>query len=167
VGAAGVVAVLVLLMVRKSGLRALHFATLIPVILGLAFLLRFAAPVLDHTLSARPVNTELDTRLRQHGAAPLPLAIFDVKKQRDLAYGLNFYRSRPVTYYESDGPRDLPHGVLPEEHVVITKMGNGDAVRAVVGQRMVKSLGGFRPQNLEFFLVSARSTTSLGTTGSR
>jgi 4-amino-4-deoxy-L-arabinose transferase-like glycosyltransferase len=154
VGTVGVVAVLVLLMVRKSGVRALHFATLVPVVLALGFLLRFVAPILDQTLSARPVNAELDIRFRQQGVAPLPLAIFDVKKQRDLAYGLNFYRSRPVTYYESDGPRDLPHGVPLEAHVVITKMGNGEAVQAVVGPRTVKSLGGFRPQNLEFFLVA-------------
>lgn len=152
-GTVGVVAVLVLLMVRKSGLRSLHFATLIPMVLAAGFLLRWAAPVLDQTLSARAVNAVLDAQLLQRGIAPLPLAIFDVKKQRDLAYGLNFYRSRPVTYYESDGPRDLSHGVPSEEHVVITKMGNGDAVQAVVGRRTVKSLGGFSPQHLEFFLV--------------
>jgi hypothetical protein len=164
-GTVGVVAVLVLLMVRKSGLRALHFATLVPLVLALGFLLRFAAPVLDQTLSARSVNAELDARFRQHGTGSLPLAIFDVKKQRDLAYGLNFYRSRPVTYYESDGPRDLPHGVPPEAHVVITKMGNGDAVQAVVGPRAVKSLGGFRPQNLEFFLVADAKTAQSGDPG--
>jgi hypothetical protein len=144
----------VLVMVRKSGLRALHFATLIPVVLGLAFLLRSAAPALDQTLSARAVNAALDDRLRQHGVAPAPLALFDIKKQRDLAYGLNFYRNRAVTYYESDGPRDLPHGIPAEEHVVISKMGNLDAVQAVVGRRAVKSLGGFSPQHLEFFLVA-------------
>ena len=165
-GTLGVVAVLVLLMVRKSGLRALHFATLIPVVLALAFLLRLAGPVLDQTLSARAVNADLDSRFHKLGASSLPLAIFDVKKQRDLAYGLNFYRSRPVTYYESDGPRDIPHGVPPEAHVVITKMGNGDAVQAVVGSRTVKSLGGFRPQNLEFFLVADAMPTEAKPAGS-
>src|SRR5215813_1215236 len=150
----GVVAALVLIIVRRQGLRSLHFATLIPVVMVLAFLLRWAAPVLDQTLSARAVNAELDAQVRKHGVAPPALAIFDVKKQRDLAYGLNFYRNRPVTYYESDGPRDLPHGVPAETHVVITKSGNGDAVRAVVGPRPVMSLGGFPPQHLEFFLVA-------------
>jgi 4-amino-4-deoxy-L-arabinose transferase-like glycosyltransferase len=150
----GVVAALVLIIVRKQGLRSLRFATLIPMVMVLAFLLRWAAPVLDETLSARAVNAELDAQLRRHGVAPRPLALFDVKKQRELAYGLNFYRNQPVTYYESEGPRDLPHGVPPEEHVVITKMGNGDAVQAVVGRRAVRTLGGFSPQHLEFFLVA-------------
>jgi hypothetical protein len=149
------VAALVLIIVRKQGLRSLHFATLIPVVMVLAFLLRPAARVLDQTLSARAVNAALDAQLRQHGVASSPLALFDVKKQRELAYGLNFYRSRPVTYYESDGPRDLPHGIPAEEHILITKMGNGDAVQAVVGRRAVTSLGAFGPQHLEFFLVAA------------
>jgi 4-amino-4-deoxy-L-arabinose transferase-like glycosyltransferase len=154
-GTAGVVAALVLIIVRKQGLRSLHFATLIPVVMVLAFLLRWAAPVLDQTLSARAVNAALDAQLRQNGLTPAPLALFDVRKQRELAYGLNFYRSRPVTYYETDGPRDLPHGIPTEEHILITKMGNGDAVQAVVGRRAVRSLGGFGPQHLEFFLVAA------------
>lgn len=154
-GTAGIVAALVLIIVRKQGLRSLHFATLIPVIMALAFLLRVAAPVLDQTLSARAVNAALDAQLRQHGVGPASLALFDVKKQRELAYGLNFYRSQPVTYYEPDGPRDLPHGIPAEEHIVVTKMGNGDAVQAVVGRRAVKSLGVFGPQHLEFFLVAA------------
>jgi 4-amino-4-deoxy-L-arabinose transferase-like glycosyltransferase len=153
----GVVAALVLIIVRKQGLRSLHFATLVPVVMVLAFLLRWAAPVLDQTLSARAVSAALDAQLRQRSITPPALAIFQAPKQRDLAYGLNFYGNRPVTYYESDegnGPRDLPHGVPSETHVVITKVGNGDAVRAVVGPRPVVALGGFPPRHLEFFLVA-------------
>ncbi|HKF20588.1 MAG TPA: glycosyltransferase family 39 protein [Candidatus Angelobacter sp.] len=155
-GTVGIVMILVLIIVRKQGLRSLHFATLIPVIMALAFVLRPAARVLDQTLSARAVNAAVDAQLRQRSITPPSLAIFQAPKQRDLAYGLNFYGNRPVTYYESDegnGPRDLPHGVPSETHVVITKVGNGDAVRAVVGPRPVTALGGFPAQHLEFFLV--------------
>lgn len=163
----GVIAVVVLLAVRRGGLRALYFATLVPVSLALAFLLRMAAippsqvatggephPVsgliLDLTQSARPV----DLQLRSLGIkGDMPVALFNVR--RDLAYGLNFYRNQPITYYDPEPPRDLIHKIPDEEHVVICKAGSADAVRAVVSPRQVKALGGFPLQHLEFFLVSS------------
>lgn len=144
----GVIAVLVLVMVRRSGLRLLRFATLVPVVLAVAFLLRPAAAVVDNVLSARTVNL----RLKQLGLKDAPVAVFNVR--RDLAYGLNFYRSQPVTYYEREGPRDLPSGIPSQEHVVIAREGSGQAVQAVAGPRQVTRLGDFPPQHLEFFLVS-------------
>jgi 4-amino-4-deoxy-L-arabinose transferase-like glycosyltransferase len=142
-----VTAGIVMVMVRREGVRILHFATMVPVILALAFLLRPAAPVINQLVSARAV----DARMRELKVPDVPLAVFNVK--RDVAYGLNFYRNRPVTYYV-EGPPDLPVGVPSQEHVVITREGNGDAVQAAVGARQVKALGGFSPQHLEFFLVS-------------
>jgi 4-amino-4-deoxy-L-arabinose transferase-like glycosyltransferase len=156
----GIVAALVLVVVRRGGLRTLHFATLVPVILAMVFLLRFAAIperdaypihglILDITQSARPVNLEL----RRLGVRDeTPVAVFNVR--RDVSYGLNFYRNQPVSYYEPDGPRDLPSGIPEGEHVVIAKAGNGAAVEAVVGSRRVTRLGDFPPQHLEFFMVS-------------
>ena len=163
---AGVIAVMVLLTVRRGGLRALYFATLVPVSLALAFLLRMAAIppgkisavgephpisglILDLTQSARPVDQELRRLGVNEGT---PVAVFTVR--RDLAYGLNFYRNRPISYYEGEGPRDMPHGIPAEQHVVVTKAGNGDAVQAAVSPRAVKRLGAFPPRDLEFFLVS-------------
>jgi 4-amino-4-deoxy-L-arabinose transferase-like glycosyltransferase len=154
----GAVAIGVLAAVRKRGVPVLHFATLVPVILALAFLLRFASLpetagyparlIVDITQSARPI----DLQLRRLGYADTPVAVFNVR--RDIAYGLNFYRDRAVSYYEQGGPRDLPYGIPAGEHVVVTKAGNGDAVQAAVGRRQVTLLGGFPPQHLEFFLVS-------------
>jgi 4-amino-4-deoxy-L-arabinose transferase-like glycosyltransferase len=155
----GVVAIGVLMVVRKRGLPVLHFATLVPVIVALVFLLRFAAipenanyPVhgliIDLTRSTRSV----DGQLRRLGYPETPVAVFNVR--RDVAYGLNFYRNHPVSYYEQGGPRDLPYGIPATEHVVVTRSGNGDAVQAAVGDRKVTSLGLFPPQQLEFFLVS-------------
>jgi 4-amino-4-deoxy-L-arabinose transferase-like glycosyltransferase len=163
----GIIAVVVLLAVRRGGLRALHFATLVPVSLALAFLLRMAAippsqvvadggshPVsgliLDVTKSARPVNLQLRSLGVKDGT---PVALLDLG--RDLAYGLNFYRNQAITYYDPEPPRDLFHKIPDEEHVVICKAGSGDAVRAVVSPRQVKALGSFPPQHLEFFLVSS------------
>src|SRR5215475_4767955 len=120
---AGVIAVMVLLTVRRGGLRALYFVTLVPVSLALAFLLRMAAIppgnvsaaggpppisglILDLTQSARPVDQELRRLGVKDGT---PVAVFQVK--RDLAYGLDFYRNQPISYYENEGPLDMPHGI--------------------------------------------------------
>lgn len=144
----GIIAIGVVLAVRRGGSRLLRLATLLPVVLALGFLLRPAAGVIDNALSARMV----DLQLRRLGVTDdTPVAVFNVK--RDIAYGLNFYRNQPITYY-SEGPYDLPHGVPAQEHLVIAREGNAAAVQAAVAPRQVSRLGDFPPQHLEFFLVS-------------
>ena len=139
---AGLIAVTVLLLVRWRGLQVLHFATLLPLVLGMTFVLHPAvSPLLDQKLSARPV----DARLRSLGVAGEPLVVLEVK--RDVEYGLNFYRNQRPLHYDKDG-------IPAEPHVVVTKQGNGDAVRALVGDRQVTSLGVFAPQQLEFFAIA-------------
>jgi 4-amino-4-deoxy-L-arabinose transferase-like glycosyltransferase len=156
----GVIAILVLVVVRRGGLQTLHFATLVPLVLGLVFLLRFAAIpandaypihglIVDITQSARPIDFEL----RRLGVKEdTPLAVFNVR--RNVAYGLNFYRNQPVTNYYGEATRDLPSGIPQQEHVVIAAQGSAGAVQALVGSRQVTRLGDFPPQHLEFFLVS-------------
>jgi 4-amino-4-deoxy-L-arabinose transferase-like glycosyltransferase len=139
--ATGAIAILVLVIVRRGGLRVLHFATLVPMVLAAGFLLRPAASTIDQSLSARPVAE----RMTELGVPPAPLAVFNVK--RDVEYGLNFYRNQPVTRYERDG---VPGGV----HVVVAPEGSAGAVQALAGPRQVTDLGNFPPQHLEFFLVS-------------
>ncbi|HEY2392950.1 MAG TPA: glycosyltransferase family 39 protein [Candidatus Angelobacter sp.] len=149
------IAVMVLLMVRREGVRVLHFVTLFPVILSVAFLLRLAAPTIDRTLSARAVQA----RLVELGQGNGTVAVFHVK--RDVAYGLNFYRNQPIAYYGLDGPIDMPPKVprgteVPlGQHVVIGRQGSYPEIKKQVGSRTVVSLGDFPPQHLEFFLVSA------------
>jgi 4-amino-4-deoxy-L-arabinose transferase-like glycosyltransferase len=143
------IAVMVLLMVRREGLRILHFATLVPMVLAMAFLLRPAASTIDRMQSARPINQ----RLMELGAADDPIAVFNVNRR--IAYGLNFYRNQAVSHYEHEGPLDLPSGIPLARHVVVTKEGSLGAVQAAVGNRQVSIIGTFAPQHLEFFLVSA------------
>ena len=144
-----VIAVMVLLMVRREGVRVLHFVTLVPTVLAVAFLLRPAASTIDRTQSARPIHQQLV----ELGAADGPVAVFNVKRQ--VAYGLTFYRNQPISHYEQEGPVDLPSGIPSARHVVVAKEGSMGAVQAVVGNRQVTPLGAFPPQHLEFFLVSA------------
>ncbi|HEX3586607.1 MAG TPA: glycosyltransferase family 39 protein, partial [Candidatus Angelobacter sp.] len=145
-----VIAVMVLLMVRREGIRVLHFVTLVPTILAVAFLLRPAAATIDRTQSARPINQ----RLTELGVtASEPVATFNVKRQ--VAYGLDFYRNQPISHYEHEGPLDMPTGIPSAMHVVVAKEGSMGAVQAVVGNRQVVSIGTFPLQRLEFFQVSA------------
>jgi len=139
--AAAAIGLTVLLLVRRGGVRVLHFATLLPVVLCLGFLLRPAARVIDEANSARSV----DARLNQLKAPAGPIAVFNVK--REVEYGLNFYRNAPVSRYERDG---VPNGT----HVVVAREGSERAVQALAGPRTVLELGLFPPQHLEFFVVS-------------
>ena len=145
-----VIAVMVLLMVRREGVRVLHFVTLVPTILAVAFLLRPAAATIDRTQSARPINQKLE---ELGVAATEPVATFNVKRQ--VAYGLDFYRNAPISHYEHEGPLDLPSGIPSAMHVVVAKEGSLGAVQAVVGNRQVLPIGTFPLQHLEFFQVSA------------
>jgi len=152
-GVSGVIAIAVLLMIRKRGRQWLYLATLLPVVLAMAFLLKTASPILDAALSARLLSQGIDQQLGQRGLAQhAPVAVFNVR--REVAYGLNFYRNQPVGYYEGEGPPDLPSGIPQGEHVVVAPEGSRTAVEAVVAPRQVLRLGGFPPQHLEFFLVS-------------
>ncbi len=164
----GVIAALVVLMVRREGVRVLHFVTLVPTVLGLAFLLRPAAPVIDQVNSARSVQT----KLQQLGYGEGTLAVFHVR--RDVAYGLNFYRNQGVVYYEDDGPADMPHGKYQDEqlieprdrHMLVVqyheraadklkqeKMQVLNKLGKMLSPRIIASVGEFPPQRLEFFLI--------------
>jgi 4-amino-4-deoxy-L-arabinose transferase-like glycosyltransferase len=156
----GVIALMVLLMVRREGLRVLHFVTLVPAILAVAFLLRPAAPVIDRAASARSVQA----RLKELGYGEGPLAVFHVR--RDVAYGLNFYRNQGVVYYEADAPADMPHEKPSGKHILViqyhekaaAKMEQEkkqvlDQVGGMISPRIIASIGEFPPQRLEFFLV--------------
>src|SRR6478735_4099021 len=134
----GVIAFMVLVMVRREGIRVLHFVTLVPTILAVAFLLRPAAATIDRTQSARPINQSL---AGLGVTATEPVATFNVKRQ--VAYGLDFYRNAPISHYEQEGPLDMPSGVPSAMHVVVAKVGSLGAVQAVVGNRQVLPIGTF------------------------
>lgn len=143
--AAGAMATMVLLLVKRGGARMLYLATLVPVMVAAGFLLRPAAPVIDDVNSARAVNAAL-TEL---GARSGPVSVFNVK--REVEYGLNFYRNQPISRYERDG-------VPPEAHILLAREGSGEAVQAVTGQRQITKLWNFAPQHLDIFLVSKKET---------
>jgi 4-amino-4-deoxy-L-arabinose transferase-like glycosyltransferase len=148
-GVAAVVVALIVLFILRRGLRTLYFATLLPIVLALGFLLKPAAHVLDQVNSARAV----DARLTELHVPNIPIAVFYGK--RDVQFGLNFYRNAEVTRYEQDGGNGQVVIVAPpEEHLLIARDGELGAIQAILGQRQVKQIGRFTPQHLEFYLVS-------------
>jgi 4-amino-4-deoxy-L-arabinose transferase-like glycosyltransferase len=128
----------------KLGIRLLYFVTLVPVLFAVAALIRIGAPVADRQLSVRPVAKQLsaiETR-------PLPVAVLGV--DREIEYGLAYYRNQIVSRYEL-------HQVPVEEHLLVAPEGTASAVAKFVGSRRVVYLGNFAPQKLDLFWVKASS----------
>ena len=74
-------------------------ATLVPVILALAFVIKVAAPLVDETQSARPLAEQL-------AAYPkAPIAVLDL--HRGIEYGLGFYRNQQMEPYRPGAGRRL------------------------------------------------------------
>ncbi len=151
---AGVVAAAIFigmaLTLRLGGVRLLRFVTLVPVVLGLAFVIRVDAPTLDMVYSARPIARELE----RISPISLPVAVFQAK--REVEYGLNFYRNQPISRYE--------RGEIPTaSHLLVAPEGRQGQIQAMVPDRRVSRIGDFglpRELNpsavhLEFYWVSA------------
>ncbi|HXZ26377.1 MAG TPA: glycosyltransferase family 39 protein [Terriglobales bacterium] len=130
----------IFLTIRRRGLAVLRFVTLVPVIVGVAFLLRVAAPRLDAALSSRPLAGQLATL----DAGKSPVAVF--RASRNVEYGLAFYRNHEVYRYERD---EIP----AEGHIVVAPEGSIDAIREQVPGRRVSFIGNFAPQHLDLYWV--------------
>jgi len=125
---------------RWYGLRAVRFVTMVPVILLLAIIIRFDAPVVDATQSARPVALELAKIQSER----LPVAVY--RASRVTEYGLHFYRNQPVSRYERD---EVPAG----PHLVITRTGQRADLEKLLDGRRVVGVGGFPIQKIEYYWV--------------
>jgi 4-amino-4-deoxy-L-arabinose transferase-like glycosyltransferase len=126
----------------KLGFGALRFITLVPMVLGVAAILRLGAPALDSTLSARPLANEISHLENK----PLPLAVSGVPRETE--YGLAFYRNQIIDRY------DLGQ-VPPGEHLVVAPEGSQTAIAKQVAGRRVSYLGSFAPQGLDYYWVAA------------
>jgi hypothetical protein len=129
--------------IHRSGLKALRIVTVLPVVLGLGFLLRMAGPALDDALSARPVAKQL-VQLAPSGT---PVAVLNAR--REVEYGLTFYLNQPVMRYE--------RGEVPAAaHLLIAREKDYAEVEQAVKGRALVHLGGSARQGLDYYRVSAR-----------
>jgi 4-amino-4-deoxy-L-arabinose transferase-like glycosyltransferase len=154
IGAVAVFAV-ALLAIGSNGVRAVRVATLAPLLVALAFVLRFVAPSIDAKESARPVAEAL----AQHAKPQIPVVAYQLR--RDLVYGLSFYRNQAVLYPAAN-PQPAPDFVYADQLPAgefIYLLGPDSRVFDLAPDRLIMPAGGYAPQRLRFILV-ARSDTA-------
>jgi 4-amino-4-deoxy-L-arabinose transferase-like glycosyltransferase len=134
---------------RLQGLRTLRFVTLVPVVVGLAWVIRMGAPAIDAAESARPVSAEL-AELQTGRTA---VATYQVR--RELEYGLNFYRNQAIASYD--------RGEVPAaDHLLVARQGSLQKLELLLPERRFSRVGGFRQQGLEYYWVSLRPPENMG-----
>jgi 4-amino-4-deoxy-L-arabinose transferase-like glycosyltransferase len=127
----------VLLLMR--GIRMLRFATLIPVVIGLGFVVKMAAPAIDSTQSARPVEEEI----RKLGRGSAPIAGLSIR--RETQYGLEYYLNRPVSMYDrSENPE--------ADHLLVVDTSRNGKMITAPGVHPYW-IGGYAPQHLAFYWI--------------
>jgi 4-amino-4-deoxy-L-arabinose transferase-like glycosyltransferase len=130
----------------RMGFRMLRFVTLVPVVLVVAFVLRFGSRSIDLKLSARPLAEELAS-METH---PLPIAVCGAS--RELQYGLAFYRNQTIARYELG---EVPAG----EHLLVAPPTWKKNVDKLTTGRRVTFLGYYAPQGVEYYWVGAPGAT--------
>ncbi len=130
-----------LTLISHVGFRMLRFVTLVPVVLVVAFILRFGSRTIDLKMSARPFAAEL-AAIETNS---LPIAVCGTS--RELEYGLAFYRNQNVLRYELG---EIPAG----EHLLVTPPAWKKNVDELTAGRRLTLLGYFPPQNVDYYFVA-------------
>ena len=128
------------MLLSRAGIRLLSRATLFAVVISVAAIIRFAAPVIDATQSARPIAESIQA----YSHEPIPIALWHINRMT--RYGLEFYLDRPAQPYESG---DIP----PQAHVVVAAAGTQSQVAQLVPGRRVSYLTSIPAQKLDLYWV--------------
>jgi hypothetical protein len=134
--AIGITAVLL----SRAGLRPLRPVTMIAVVVSVAAVIRFAAPVIDATQSARPIAESIQAFSRE----AVPIALYPVNRVRE--YGLEFYLNRASQPYESGN-------IPPAAHVLVAAQGTQSQVAQLVPGRRVSYLTSIPAQKVDLYWV--------------
>ena len=134
--AIGITAVLV----SRAGLRPLRPVTMIAVVVSVAAVIRFAAPVIDATQSARPIAESIQAFSRE----AVPIAVYPSNRVRE--YGLEFYLNRASQPYESGN-------IPPAAHVLVAAQGTQSQVAQLVPGRRVSYLTSIPAQKVDLYWV--------------
>jgi 4-amino-4-deoxy-L-arabinose transferase-like glycosyltransferase len=124
----------------RAGFRMLRPATMIPIVIAVAALLKLAAPVIDATQSARPVAQVIQSFSQE----AVPIALFQTNRQ--LEYGLEFYLNRPAQCYENGQ-------VPPEGHVLVAAENSAAQWSGLLPGRKISFLTSLPAQKLELYWV--------------
>ncbi len=129
-----------LALLSRAGLRWLRVATMVPVVLGVAAILRLAAPLLDATLSARPIALTIESFSHE----PVPVATYHTTREQE--YGLEFYLDRGVQEYEMAQ-------VPVAGHVLVASRNTEAQFTPLISGRRISRLTSVPAQNLDIFWV--------------
>ncbi|MGO9864557.1 MAG: ArnT family glycosyltransferase [Terriglobales bacterium] len=128
------------LLLSRAGRGLLSRVTLFAVVISVAAILRFGAPAIDATQSARPVAETIHA----HSNEPVPIALYHVNRAQE--YGLEFYLNRPAQKYEE--------GKVPAAaHVLVAAEGSESQFALLIPGRRVSYLTSIPQQKLELYWV--------------
>jgi 4-amino-4-deoxy-L-arabinose transferase-like glycosyltransferase len=127
-------------LLSRAGLRLLRPVTMFAVVVSVAAIIRFAAPVIDATQSARPIADSIQAFSHE----PVPVGLYHLNRVQE--YGLEFYLNRAAEKYE-DG--NVPAGA----HVLVAAQGTRSQVAQLVPGRRVSYLTSIPAQKLELYWV--------------
>jgi len=127
----------------RAGTRLLSRVTAFAVVVSVAAVIRFAAPAIDATQSARPIAESIQAFSHE----PVPIALYRVHRVQE--YGLEFYLNRPAEKYEE--------GSVPAAaHVLVTGQGTQVQVAQLVPGRRVSYLTSVPEQKLDLYWVGKK-----------
>jgi 4-amino-4-deoxy-L-arabinose transferase-like glycosyltransferase len=127
-------------LLSRAGPRLLTRVTMFAVVVSVAVVIRFAAPVIDATQSARGIAE----RIQAFSHETVPVGIYHINRVQQ--YGLEFYLNRGMQSYES--------GAIPAAgHVVVAARGSQSEVALLVPGRRVSYLTSVPGQKLELYWV--------------
>jgi 4-amino-4-deoxy-L-arabinose transferase-like glycosyltransferase len=124
----------------RAGLRLLRPVTMIAVVISVAAVIRFAAPVIDATQSARPIAESIQAFSHE----PVPIALYHINRVQE--YGIEFYLNRPAQPYESGN-------IPPAAHVLVAAQGTQSQVAQLVPGRRVSYLTSIPAQKVDLYWV--------------
>jgi 4-amino-4-deoxy-L-arabinose transferase-like glycosyltransferase len=133
-------------LLSRSGVRLIGRVTMFAVVVSVAAVIRFAAPAIDATQSARPIAESIQAFSRE----AVPVALYHVHREQE--YGLEFYLNRAAEKYE-DG--NIPAAA----HVLVAAQGSQVDVAKIVAGRRVSYLTSIPAQRVELYWVGKGEVT--------
>jgi len=127
-------------LLSRAGLRLLRPITMIAAVVSVAAVIRFAAPVIDATQSARPIAESIQAFSHE----PVPIALYHINRVQE--YGLEFYLNRAAQPYET--------GNIPTAaHVLVAAQVTQSQVAQLVPGRRVSYLTSIPAQKVDLYWV--------------
>ena len=147
------IALCIVVITRRFGLRYLRSLTLVPVVVLLFFLLHTHGTLLDENYSARPMAAEIQRR-----APNIPLLV-TYRIRRDTDYGLCFYRKQPLRHYQTQSAvtekQFVITGIPNEQHILVLRTVDVPQLPSLLPNRIYESLFLDEWQGLAVYRVAA------------